>query len=316
MATTTSITTTYAGESAGKYISAALLTANTIDKGGVEVKPNIKFKSVIKKLSTDSLVADGTCDFTPTSTITTVERIIQPEEFQVNLQLCKQDFRDDWDAISMGYSAFDVLPKTFQDFLLAHVAEKVASNNETILWQGVTANAGEYNGFTTLLSLDAGLPAAQEVAGAAITATNVVTELGKLVDAIPSRLWGKENLMIYVSQNIAKAYIRSLGGFVATIGAAGTDNKGTQWYNGQELSFDGIKIFVANGMPDNTAIVAEKDNLYFGTGLLNDSQQVKVLDMADLDGSQNVRVIMRFTAAVQYGIVEDIVTYGITNAVN
>ena len=35
MATTTSITSTYAGEFAGKYISAALLSANTIDKGGI-----------------------------------------------------------------------------------------------------------------------------------------------------------------------------------------------------------------------------------------------------------------------------------------
>ncbi len=34
MATTTSITTTYAGESAGKYISAALLAGNTIANGG------------------------------------------------------------------------------------------------------------------------------------------------------------------------------------------------------------------------------------------------------------------------------------------
>jgi len=31
--------------------------------------------------------------------------------------------------------------------------------------------------------------------------------------------------------------------------------------------------------------------------------------MADLDGSQNVRVIMRYTAGVQYGIVSDIVLY-------
>ncbi len=44
MATTTSITTTYAGEFAGKYISAALLSANTIEKGGIEVKPNINLK--------------------------------------------------------------------------------------------------------------------------------------------------------------------------------------------------------------------------------------------------------------------------------
>jgi len=58
------------------------------------------------------------------------------------------------------------------------------------------------------------------------------------------------------------------------------------------------------------------DNLYFGTGLLSDHQEVKVLDMADLDGSQNCRVIMRFSAGVQYAFAADVVTYGIVNGVN
>ena len=86
-------------------------------------------------------------------------------------------------------------------------------------------------------------------------------------------------------------------------------NEGTQWYNGGELSFDGVRIFVANGLADNTAMAAEKSNLYFGTGLLSDHNEVKVIDMADIDGSQNVRLVMRFTAGVQYGIGADIVLY-------
>jgi hypothetical protein len=306
MATTTTITTTYAGEFAGKYISAALLSANTIEKGGIEVKPNIKFKEVIKKLATGDLIANGSCDFAATSSVTLTERIIEPETFQVNLQLCKDDFRSDWEAVSMGYSAFDSLPKTFQDYLLAHVVAKVAEKNEQNIWRGVNANAGEYDGFVTLATADATVI---DVAAAAVDAANVIAQLGAIVDAIPSQLYGKEDLYLYVSQNIARAYVRALGGFVATIGGAGTMNEGTQWYNGSELSFDGVKVFVANGLADNTAMAAEKSNLYFGTGLLSDHNEVKVIDMADIDGSQNVRIVMRFTAAVQYGIGSDIVLY-------
>lgn len=317
MATTTSITTTYAGEFAGKYISAALLSASTIENGGIEVKPNVKYKEVIKKLATDAIVKDATCDFDATSTITLTERILQPEEFQVNLQLCKKDFVSDWEAVQMGYSTFSQLPPSFADFILAHVAAKVAEKNEQNIWRGVTANAGEFNGFSRLLSLDAALPAAQEVTGTTVTAANVITELGKIVDAIPAAVYGQEDLYIYVSQNIARAYVRALGGFGASgLGANGTNNMGTQWWNNGALTFDGVKIFVANGLANNTAIAAQKSNLFFGTGLLSDHQEVKLIDMADLDGSQNVRVIMRFTAGVQYGIVEDIVTYGITNAAN
>ena len=317
MATTTSITTTYAGEFAGKYISAALLSASTIENGGIEVKPNVKYKEVIKKLATDAIVKDATCDFSATSTVTLTEKILQPEEFQVNLQLCKKDFHSDWEAVQMGYSAFDSLPPSFADYLIGHVAAKVAEKMEQNIWRGVTANAGEFDGLATKLAADAALPTANEVAGTTVTASNVVAELGKIVDAIPASLYGKEDLYLYVSQNIARAYVRALGGFGASgLGANGTNNMGTQWWNNGSLSFDGIKIFVANGLASNTAIAAEKSNLFFGTGLLADHNEVKLIDMADVDGSQNVRVVMRFTAGVQYGIVEDIVTYGITNAAN
>jgi len=317
MPTSTSITTTYSGEFKDQIIAAALLSAPTIEAGGITVKPNIKYKEVIKRLSTDDILKNATCDFDATSTITLTERIITPEEFQVNLQLCKKDFHSDFLSSQQGFSSFDVLPKTFQDFLVAHVAAKVAAKNETNIWSGVNANAGEFDGFATLLAADAALPTANEVAGTTVTAANVVAEMGKIVDAIPAALYGQDDLYIYVSQNMARAYVRALGGFGASgLGANGTNALGTQWYNNGSLSFDGVKIFVANGMGANKAIATTKDNLYFGTSLLSDHTEVKVIDLADIDGSQNVRVIMRLSAGVQYGVVQDIVTYGITNSAN
>jgi len=184
MATTTSITTTYAGEFAGKYISAALLSGNTIANGGLTVRPNVKFKEVVKRMELDGIVKDGTCDFADTSTLTLTERILQPEEFQVNLELCKKDFRSDWEAIQMGYSAFDNLPKTFQDYLIMHVAAKVAQKTENTVWKGVNANPGEFDGFEVLLAADADLPAAQEVAGTTATAANVIDEFTSFAFAI------------------------------------------------------------------------------------------------------------------------------------
>ena len=316
MATTTSITTTYAGEAAGKYISAALLSGNTMANGGLTIRPNVKFKEVVKRLELDGIVKDGTCDFDDTSTLTITERILQPEEFQVNLEMCKKDFRSDWEAIQMGYSAHDNLAPNFQSYLISHVAAKVAQRTEQVIWGGVNGNAGEFDGFGTLLAADADLPQANEVDGTTVTAENVVDELGKIVDAMPSTLYGREDFCIYISQHIFRAYKRSLGGFGANgVGASGVNSQG----NNQDVNivyFDGVKLFMANGLGANQAIATTKDNLHFGTGILADHNEVKVLDMADLDGSQNVRVIMRYTAGVQYGVVEDIVTYGITNTAN
>ena len=303
----TSITTTYAGEFAGKYISAALLSADTIEGGGITVKPNVKYKEVMKTLSTNALVKDAACDFADQSTVTLAERVLQPEEFQVNLELCKKDFHNDWEAVQMGYSAFDSLPPSFADFLIGHIAAKVAQKTEENIWQGVTANAGEFDGFETLLAADGTVI---DVTGTTVTAANVITEMGKVVDAIPTAVYGKEDLYIYASSNVARAYIRALGGFGASgLGANGVNNEGTTWFNGGDLAFDGVKLFVCSGLSDNTMIAAQKGNLFFGTGLLADHNEVKLIDMADLDGSQNVRVVMRFTAAVQYGIGADIVLY-------
>jgi len=308
MATTTSITTTYAGEFAGKYISAALLSGKTLAEGNISIVPNVKFKQVMKKVATDAIVKDATCDFTDTSTLTLTERILQPEEFQVNLELCKKDFRSDWEAVSMGYSAFDNLPPKFSDFLIAHVADKVAQKMEQNIWTGTNATAGEFDGFITTLGADGDV---NDVVGQASTSANVIDELAKIADAIPTSVYGAEDLNIYLPSNMYRNYIRALGGFgAAGLGAAGTNAQGTQWYNmGNALSFDGIKVVNAPGLSDNDAVAAQASNLFFGTGLMSDQNEVKVIDMADLDGSQNVRVVMRFTANIQHAIGGDIVLY-------
>lgn len=312
LATTVTISSSYAGEFSGKYISAALLSASTIDDGGITVMPNVKFKQVIQKVETGDLIADGTCDFAASSSVTLSEVVLQPEEFQVNLNLCKSDFLNTWDAIQMGYSAFNNngLPTSFSEYLIGYVAAKVAAQNEINLWTGNLggAQAGEYNGIETLAAADATVI---DVAGAAaLTATNIIDKMQDTVDAIPNTLFGKEDLKLYVSNKAAKLYIRALGGFgAAGLGAAGSDSKGTQWYNNGSLTFGGIPIFVARGMSDDSMIAAETSNLFFGTGLLSDYNEVRVIDQTPIDGSQNVRIVMRFTAAVQIGVGANVVYY-------
>jgi hypothetical protein len=315
LATTTNITTTYAGQFAGEYIAAALLSASTIDDGGITVKSNIAFKEVIKKLATDAIVTAAGCDCNPTSTVTLTERILQPTELQVNLQLCKYDFVNDWESQQMGYGLGQSLPPKFADFMIAHVAAEVAQNTEFNIWQGDTAAASKnsFDGFEKLIAaaVTAGdVPAGQALTSVALTAANIVEKLSDVVEAIPAALYGKEDLFLYISSKAAKLYVQALGGFGANgLGANGVQNMGTQWWNNGSLTVNGVKIFVCPGLSDDKMYAAQKSNLYFGTGLLNSTQEVKVLDMADLDASNNVRMVMRFTSGVQFGIASDIVSY-------
>jgi len=300
------ITSSYAGEFAGKYLGAALLSASTLDAGAVTILPNIKFKAAMKVGSFANLVRSADCDFDDTtSTMTLTEKVLQPTELQVNLQICKKELHADWEAAQMGYSAFDSLPPLFSDFVIARVAAEVAQATEQSIWGG-SAGEGNFDGFTTLLAADGDVV---DVTGTTVTALNVIDELGKIVDAASTQILGKEDLTLYVSNNIARAYIRALGGFATNVGANGVDNKGTTWYNGGALTFEGINIFVAQGLGDNKAVLAQSSNLFFGTGLLDDRNKVAVIDTSETLGDQNVRVVMRYTAGVQIGIGGDIVYY-------
>ena len=296
----------YAGEFAGKYLAASLLTAKTLDDAAITIMPNIKYKAAMKVGAFSNLVRSADCDFdSSTSGLTLTEKVITPTELQVNLQICKKELHADWEAAQMGYSAFDSLPPLFSDFIIARVAAEVASATETSIWSGA-AGEGNFDGFTALATADGTVV---DVAKATVTAANVITELGKIVDAIPSAVYGADDLHIYVSQNIYRAYVRALGGFGASgLGANGYDNKG----NNQSLDglfFDGVKVYATSGLADNNAMAARSSNLFFGTGLLNDRNEVKVIDMSDIDGSQNCRVILRYTAGVQIGIGADVVLY-------
>ena len=287
----------YAGEFAGKYIAASLFSAKTLDEGGITILPNIKFKAAMKVGAFSNLVRSADCDFdSTTSGLTLTEKVLTPTELQINLQICRKELHSDWEAAQMGFSAFDELPPLFSDFVIARVAAEVAQATENSIWGG-TAGEGNFDGFKTLLQADSDVV---DVTGTSVDASNVIAELNKIITAIPSGVYGSDDLVLYVSTSIAKAYIQAQ----AALGYRELYNVGQT-----EMNFQGIPMFVTSGLNTNNAVAARKSNLFFGTGLLDDRNEVKVIDMADIDGSQNVRIVMRYTAGVQHGIGGDIVLY-------
>jgi hypothetical protein len=311
MPTTTSITSTYAGQFSGKYIAAALLSAPTLDKEYITIKPNIKYKEVLKKYSNTDIVFDGTCDYSPTSTVTLTESILQPQEFQVNLTLCKVDFRSDWEALEMGISIYDHLPPTFTDFMIGQVAGQVAQKIEQNIWTGSNNVNGNFASFSELFVSSSATGTNAVITGSWTAANNitgsttVLAGLQVIVDNIPITVYGKEDLGIYVSTQAMKAFQTAVGG-----GSSFANGYNNQTVIGQKpMDFQGIPLLMCPGLAASHVVAAQKSNLFFGTALLSDKNEVKVLDMADLDGSQNVRIIMRYTAGVQYGFGSDIVYF-------
>lgn len=299
MATTTSLTTTFAGREAAGYIRAAFLSNESL--AAVTFKENIEYKQVVRKLVDNVTFANATCDFTPTGTVTLTERILTLEKFQVHRQLCKKDFLADWEAKS---EQDGFLHASLTDALIANVMAGVGANNERVMWQGVNATAGEYAGFETLFLADA---AVLDVASPeAITSANVIDEMNKLVLTLPVRVRrATEKPVIAVSSNVAEAFR------TAILGLGG----GSYLYQGEtvKMTWQGqYDIVECPGMSDDTMAFYQKSNLWFGTNLLDQWNNVAVLDMYQYDLSDNVRFAASFFAGVQYGFGDEIAFYQYT----
>ena len=299
MATTTSLTTTYAGKEAAGYIRAAFLSNESL--AAVTFKENIEYKQVVRKLVDNITFANATCDFTPTGTVTLTERILVLEKFQVHRQLCKKDFLADWEAKSEqdGY-----LHASLTDAIIANVMAGIAANNEVVMWQGVNATAGEYAGFETLFLADASvLDVSSPVA---IDSTNVIDEMARLVLTLPTKVRrATEKPVIAVSSNVAEAFR------TAILGLGG----GSYLYQGEtvKMTWQGqYDIIECPGMSDDTMAMFQKSNLWFGTNLKDQWNTVAVLDMYDKDLSDNVRFACSFFAGVQYGFGDEIAFYQYT----
>ena len=299
MATTTSLTTTYAGREAAGYIRAAFLSNESL--AAVTIRENIEYKQVIRKLVDNVTFEAPTCDFTPLGTVTLTERILTLEKFQVHRQLCKKDFLADWEAKSEQNGQ---LHASLADAIIANVLAGVAARNEVLIWQGVNANSGEYAGFETLFLADAAV--LDVAAPEAIVVGNVIEEIGKLVATLPTRVKrATEKPIIAVSSNVAEAY-RS-----AILGLGG----GYYLYQGESvvMNWQGqYDVIECPGMSDDTMAFYQKSNLIFGTNLLDQWNNVALLDMYASDLSDNVRFACSFFAAVQYGFGDEIAFYQYT----
>jgi hypothetical protein len=293
-------TSNFAGKAAGFYISAALKASNSLDY--LTMIENIKFKSNIQRMAGSGVVADAECNFTPAGTLALTEKVLEPKNLQINLDLCKSTLLDSWEALQMRAGAGAPPPASFDDYVISYMGEIIAEATEDSIWTG-TAVPGKFNGFlgavTGLLLPAVDATVVQDAAAGAYTAATIIGELQGAVASIPTTTLGKEDLHIYMSQRTYQYYISALSGLTGYPYQNMNDN--------YIPMFEGYKIAVCNGMAENEVVIAQKSNLFFGTDLLSDATRITLMDMAALDGSDNMRLVARYSAGVQSGVGADIV---------
>lgn len=296
-------TSNFSGKAAGFYISAALKEAKSLDF--LNVIENIKFKSNIQRMAGSGVVADATCDFTGAGTLALTEKVLEPKNLQINLDLCKSTLLDSWEALQMRAGAGAPPPASFDDYVISYMGEIIAQATEESIWSG-TAVAGKFNGFlgaaTGYLLPGVDATVVQSTASAAYDASNIIANLQTLtadMAANISAVLRKEDLHIYMSPKTYALYISA----VSTLGYVNAYNMNGDY----DPVFEGYKIAVCPGMVDDQLVAAQKSNLHYGTDLLSDATRITLMDMAQLDGSDNMRLVARYSGGVQTGVGADIV---------
>ena len=294
----TNINAVYVGEEAAGFISASLLSGETLGKGNITVLPNVSYKVNLKSFDlTTSNVVDASCDFTAAGDVNYTEKALTPGNYQLNQKLCKKDWLATFAGASMNVGVDGTLPGSFSEYVISHAGALVGQEVEKSIWAGAAGTTGQFDGFQALLLADAGVI---DVAAATLSASNIVAELGKVRDAIPSSVYGKEDLAIYMGTAAFRFYISAQ----AALGYLNQYHAGVT-----EANFEGIKLIWCPGMDDDKMVAARKSNLFFATDLVSDMAEVKLLDQGNVDGSDNVHVVMRYNAGVGYATSGDIVYY-------
>jgi hypothetical protein len=311
---------TYAGELSLPYVRAAVLAADSVANGYITLKDGIKYKAVLKKLTGGTIVANS-CDFSATEgSLDLDEVLITTTELAIMEEICKKDFRSDWEAMQTGAGlANDQIPPNFETFLLSYLAEIAAANMEKLIWagkynpaSGATTGTGVLTAYDGILArIVAGTPADETTVAGAFTpdangTTGILTHMNSLVTGCPDAIAGDPNTVIFMSRKTMALLQTAMSG-VAVFQANATDTTGyagagySPVFVGQDrpTQYLGYQIIVPSGFPNDTLVISQTTNFVFGTNLMADFNEVVVVDMTRTDASDNVRMKMVFSGGTQ-----------------
>lgn len=292
-------TPTYAGELALPFVSAALKSGATLANGWIRTIDDVYYKAVINQIEGASLIADASCDFADAGSVTITENVLTTKELAVNIDLCKKTMRQSWLAADTGNSLNSNMPSAFSDYVIGHIAGLVAQQVENDIWTGADATGGEFEGFLTattgIFVVDGNVNDVTTISP--FTKAIVVVEMEKVLDACSSEVLAKPDFALYVSPKTAFLYQQHLG-------SEGFSND--YQANAKPSNIYGYPIYACPGMPDNQIVATYESNLVFGSNILTNMTEVRTIDMSPIDGSDNVRFIMRYAAGVQVGVGADI----------
>ncbi len=297
---------TYTGKEAATWYSKIVYGAPSLDLLGI--MPNVKSKMQVPNLNASNIIKAQTCNFTASGDVDADTRQIEVFGIDINVEYCEEDLESWFISEQMrpgSNNTGNFTPAELNDMILKVITEKGSEETEFLIWQGDTASLDPQlsilDGLEKLLAADV---LVVPVVGVALTAANIITELDKVIAAIPGqmrRLRSREKVGIAVNQTTYALIIAGLNALVfnPTLLTAVPDM----------LERLGWKIYAVDGMSDDTMVFADFTRMWVGTDLVSDIRDLKVIPMSETTGDSKVRIKGRYKLGVQYAVSEEIVYY-------
>ena len=300
----TYVNNTYAGLLAVPFVAPAILSADSIANGYLTVLENVRHKAVLKKFS-GGAIADRTCEFTRpllTTQLVLTDVVLETAQLQVNEEFCNNQLAQDWAAAQMQ-GADAGMPNAYASFVSQYVARITQAGVEENIWHGKydhtdgatgTGAAQSFAGILNKYVAGAGTHETTNVgawtaAATPVTATDILLRLAALVADAPAAIAGDPDANIYMSRASAQLYYTAL-----------SNNYNLPFLNdGMVARYAGYNIITPGGFPNDTAILSKRDNMYFGTNVLTDMTEARILDLTAVTGDAVTRVALLFDAGTQ-----------------
>lgn len=313
--------TTYAGVHAAPFVAPALKLANTLTQGFVRQIDGIQNKAVISSLSSTGVIQAANCDWNDNNSLTLGERVLSLTELAVMEELCRGTLLPTWAGMTGARETMTAGSPEFVNFTMATVAGYAAQGVETSIWQGSSVFAGGFlsndgtfdNGGYNASIIGADLPVANE---ATVGATGFDAAASVIVGATGAfhvvynnavancpAILNRPDIAYYCSPKTAGAYMTGL----AISGAHQGVNLQSTNQAFDTLQYLGIPIHVCQGFPDDCLVLTYEENLVVGSNLNTDYTTAQYIDAWQFDGSDNVKIAMRFGLGCQIGIPADAV---------
>jgi hypothetical protein len=288
-----------------EFYSRAYLTEDLVDN--YRTLPGIKSETKLANVAFGNILRASNCNFTaPTDALDAIDISVCP--LSAMAQICQFDLEQSFVSLQMAQgSNGDFTVASFMNYYWNEMSLKIQEDLELIRWQGDTGlNPVTYpvlslcDGYLKKLCGDENI-AAGLYAGV-IDSTNVIAQMTAVYTALPPAvIRRKSELRFYVSSNVAAAYEL----------AAASGNTQTYVTLPLGLTFLGVKVVVADGMPNDTMVLTLKSNLIYAFDGEGDSKALKAVNLTDTVAEPYLRTRANMKVGFYYTNPAEIVVYSV-----